>query len=183
MQPLSKQDIKDMLVFDLTEKVINHIKDICLKSTEYTQHLWEIAIENSYPASWRAAWVYAKVADINPEMAKPHVLEIPKLLLAFTHDGQKRELLKVILLFPLIEQDMGLILNICFDWLASPKETAAVRVHSMQIVYEISKVEPDLQPELKLMLLQLMPDAEPGMLSRGTKILAKLSNVDVWNRM
>lgn len=180
---MNKSDLKDTLIFDLSEKMMNYVQNQAAINPNILDFLWEISIENHYPASWRAAWIYSKVVDKNPKLALKHLHLIPKYLLKFNHDGQKRELLKVVLLFPINEQDMGLLLKICFDWLANPHESASVRVHSMQIVYEISCIEPDLQAELKLILLQLLPDADAGLKNRATKILEKLSHVDISNRM
>lgn len=180
---MNKADLRQTLVEDLSEQMMNRVQDIAANQDDVFNFLWEIAIENHYPASWRAAWIYSKVVDKRPHLALKHLHLIPQYLLSFNHDGQKRELLKVVLLFPLQNQDMGRLLKICFDWLANPKESASVRVHSMQIVYEISCIETDLQPELKLQILQLLPDADAGLKNRSQKILEKLSHIDVWNRM
>lgn len=178
-----KEEIRNYLVNELSERIVTKLSQVAKHSNDVVNVLWELIVENSYPVSWRAAWVYAKVAYSNPSLVVHHLPLYTKYLNSFTHDGQKREILRVILLFPLENQDMGLLLNTCFSWISTSTESAAVKVHSMEIVYRISEVEPDIKPELKLLILQQISDGDPSFKSRGTKILQKMSNVEVWDRM
>lgn len=178
-----KEEIRNYLIHDLSERVIAKLSSVAQSDNEIVNILWDLIVENSYPISWRSAWVYAKVAYSNPELVKHHLPLFTKFLTTFTHDGQKREILRVILLFPMQLQDMGLLLNTCFNWISSSTESAAVKVHSMEIVFQISEIEPDIKPELKLLILQQIVDGDPSFKSRGSKILQKMTHVEVWNRM
>jgi hypothetical protein len=59
--------------------------------------------------------------------------------------------------------------------LTSAKEPLAVRVHAMQILYNISEKEPDLKPEILAIFEHVMENhSSPGIISRGKKLVQKL---------
>lgn len=137
--------------------------------------LWEIILSNKHPEAWRSAWTFFHIAHNDTHLTRPYIQPIVDHIQQFKHDGQKRELLKILLSFKATELPMGQLLEVCYNFLLNEKESLAVRVHSMEMIYQISEVEPDLKPELKLVLEALTtPDASPAITSRAGKILKNL---------
>jgi len=136
--------------------------------------LIEMSFSNSQPEAWRAAWVLADFVKNDIQIRKklqPLSSKIIKYFKTFNSPGQIREFLKVIQHLDVNEEDMGMLIDMSFNWLLDRKTDQSFRVHGMQIIYDYSKKEPDLLPELKAILEQEMEYALPGFKSRGKKIL------------
>jgi hypothetical protein len=116
------------------------------------------------------------VSDKHPELVEPYLEEIVVRLPGFTHDGMKRESTKILARSPMVKEQFGALMNICFGWLVSPVESVAVKVYCMEILYRMSEKEPALKHELADSIEWRMPEETPGYKSRGRKILAKLKN-------
>jgi hypothetical protein len=55
-----------------------------------------------------------------------------------------------------------------------PECPAAVKMFSMNILYNISEAEPDLKPELAAVIEDQLPKGTPGLKNSGQKMLKKL---------
>ena len=72
------------------------------------------------------------------------------------------------------EESQGILLDKCLEYLTSAQETTAVKAFSMTIVHRLTKTYPELKPELKIVIEDLIQYATPGVVNRGKKILADL---------
>ncbi len=142
--------------------------------------LWTIALSEELPINWRAAWAIKGIWEESPELVSPHLSNMRRALANIKQDGVKREFLKMISENPLPddEEELGILLKYCFDWLASPMEPIAVRVHSMEILFQISAQIPEIIPELKTTIEVAMQEGSAGMVSRGRKILKALQKAE-----
>jgi len=95
-------------------------------------------------------------------------------------DGVKREYLKMISEFPLPENDeeLGILLKVCFDYLADPLEPTAVKAHSISILCGISKIIPEIIPELRTTIEVVMQEGSPGIVNRSDKALKELLQIE-----
>lgn len=67
------------------------------------------------------------------------------------------------------------MLDFCIHHFTTAEEPIAVRVHAMQILYNISETEPDFKPELiHIIEHELEYHSSAGIKSRGGKLLKKL---------
>ncbi len=142
--------------------------------------LWTIALSEELPINWRAAWAIKGIWEESPELVSPHLSNMRRALANIKQDGVKREFLKMISENPLPddEEELGILLKYCFDWLASPMEPIAVRAHSMEILFQISAQIPEIIPELKTTIEVAMQEGSAGMVSRGRKILKALQKAE-----
>jgi hypothetical protein len=97
-------------------------------------------------------------------------------VLTTKNSGKKRHLLKLISLNDIQEENVALLLNHCIDVFTSATEPVAVRVHAMQILFNIAQKEPDFSGELtELIEHEMEYHGSAGLTSRGKKLLKKLS--------
>ncbi len=157
---------------NLKERAMNHIK----AQPNLFDDLMQAALGEKQPVGWRAAWVAAEIIKKNKDFKtifETYIDEIIDKLEQFKSGGQKREFLKALLLFKIKEEKLGVLINLCFNWLQNPKVDAAIRVHAMQHIYNLSKKEPDLLVELNAILEDLYENENAGFQSRARKILAQ----------
>lgn len=139
------------------------------------RNLVEVALYNNHPKSWRAAWLMDKINDKAPELIVDYIPEIIEKLKTETGNGKKRHLLKLISLNEMPGEFLGFLTDFCITVFISSKEPIAVRVHAMQILGNIAMKEPDLKPEIVLILEHEMENhGSAGIVSRCKKILKKL---------
>lgn len=137
--------------------------------------LMSLALHHPDQRSWRAAYLADKIHDNFPELLIPYLPAIIKELPFEKSASKRRHWLKLISMNKISESYFGLLFDYCYEAFTSGKEAVAVRVHAMQILYNISESEAELKPEL-LQIIQHELEQKPsaGIRSRGTKLVKKL---------
>jgi hypothetical protein len=137
--------------------------------------LMEIALYSEHPKSWRAVWLADKINDNHPELIVPFIEKMIHRLKAAINHSKKRHLLKLISLHEIPEIYLSFLLDYCLRCFTSASETIAVRVHAMQILYNISEKEPGFKSEL-FSIIQHETELHPtaGIRARGKKLAGKL---------
>lgn len=146
--------------------------------SNFPQHLKaliKLTFDDNDPRNWRAAWMVDKIHDNHPELVVPYLPAMSDFLLATGNSSKKRHLLKLISLHPIPEDRMVDMLNFGIDTFSSAKEPVAVRVHAMQVLFNIALAEPDFTGELiELIEHEINFHGSAGISSRGRKLLKKL---------
>ena len=126
--------------------------------------------------SWRAMWLLEKVLEKNRQLLTNDIYEKITHYFLDQHDNsQLRHLLKILLMYKNKEYD-GAIVDRCFNMITSIQYDAAVRVHAMQLIFNMSLIYPEFGQELKPLLEDIVEMSEkPALLSRGRKLLKKLA--------
>ncbi len=137
--------------------------------------LMEIVLYDSRQKSWRAAYLADKINDDFPRLILPYIEKIIQQLGEEKNSSKKRHFLKLLSMNEIPGVYYGFLVDYCLNVMSSAKEPPAVRVHAMQVLFNISEEEPDLKPELLSVIGHEMEyHATPGILSRGTKLVKKL---------
>lgn len=143
--------------------------------SDFPQHLnvlIKIALDDSDPRNWRAVWMVDRLHEKHPELVVPYLPLMTDFLLTTQNASKKRHLLKLTSLHPIPEERMVVLLNYCIDVFTSASEPVAVRVHAMQILFNIAQAEPDFTGELiNLIEHEIEFHGSAGITSRGRKLL------------
>ncbi len=123
----------------------------------------------------RAAWIFSHVAEAHPEWLPPwQDALIEHLQRADLHDAEKRNILKVLASFAGSSEKLGLLVEYCFERLQDPREPVAIRVHAMQVLFELGRLAPELHEELREVLLMHLEGGSAGFRSRARKLLKQM---------
>jgi len=169
-----EESLESLLVLESSRRNTDMVADLVLKKPDFFSELASILLKNEHPVSWKAAWVMDVVSEKQPDLLVPHLDRILDHLELFTDDGAKREVLRMLSRSSIPENKTGHVITLCFDWLTSAKESVAVKMFSMEILYRISQEEPGIKKELTDSIEMRMPEESPGFRSHGKKILKKL---------
>ncbi len=154
---------------------LQYLQNELVKKPELYRLLIEIAFYDENPKSWRAAYLVDKINDNYPELLRPFINEMIEQLKVERNESKKRHFLKLTSLNELPIEQLGFLTDFCIDVFTSDKEPVAVRVHAVQVLFNISEVQPDLKPEILLIVEHEMENHfSAGILSRGGKIARKL---------
>lgn len=171
---MTQQEIYELLeTWDNIELLVAET----LRNTAIYTSLLDLALQSKEKRSWRAAYLVDKINDLNPELLLPHLNELIEALKTEENQSKKRHYLKLISQNVIPESELGFLFDFCITHLRSESEPIAVRVHAMQVLFNISEVETDLKPEvLHIIEHEMKYHPTAGILSRGKRIAKKLSD-------
>lgn len=137
--------------------------------------LMQLALNDTRQKSWRAAYLVDKIHDEKPELLQPYLPALIEQLKIEKNASKRRHWLKLISMNKISDEHIGFLFDYCIETFTSGSEAVAVRVHAMQILFNISEMEPDLKPEV-LQLIEQEMEYHPtaGIRSRGKKLATKL---------
>lgn len=170
-------NFKDQLLAELSKRNTDYITSVVDQDEQLFKELIELLISNEDVVSGRAGWVIETVWLKYPEMINPYINDIIDFLPKATRDNQRRHCLKILSgidLESLNEKRLGILIDRCFTWLEDPVYPTAVKMFSMQIIYNYVKIEPVFASELIAVIENQFEDATPGFKNRGEKLLKNL---------
>lgn len=132
--------------------------------------------------AFHASWTLSKVCDKFPGIILPFLSQMVDSLGQIDNESTLRSFLRIISLTDMAEIDSrrhGLLADFCFSQLNSGLSAVAVKAYSMEILYRLSLIYPELATELSASIVNLMEDGSAGITSRGRIILKKLSERSV----
>lgn len=129
-------------------------------------------LKGSTEVQVRAAWPLTYCAENNPELMKPHLGKMVRMLRRRDLDGAViRSIVRLLQFVEVPRPLQGEVADHCFRYLADPSEAPAVRAFAMKVAENLALKNSGLQAELRIILEDQLPYAPPAFVSRATKIL------------
>lgn len=122
----------------------------------------------------RTALVISKCVDKHPSLIYPYREKLIKNLYNPVGDAIKRNTMRVFQTVDVPKQLWGEALEKCFEYLESNNEAIAIRAFAMTVAYNISQHVPEIKPELKALIEEIIIFGSAGLKNRGNKIIKKL---------
>ncbi|MCW3787631.1 hypothetical protein [Plebeiibacterium sediminum] len=139
------------------------------------EELYHLIFTCDKKEQWKAAWLFEHVYLEDKTIIRPFLKDMIKRFPNLQSDGVKRHFSKMLAYSDINNLLDGNFINICFDWLISEKIPVAVKANCMHILYNATKVYPELKPELKMILEEQFDNNTAGFKSRAKKILKEIS--------
>ena len=172
---MKTEGLRELLMVENSRRNTDLIAGLILQKPTLFDELFSIYIKDEEPVSRRAAWVAEVVTEKNPDLLIPFIEQIVSRMKTFTHDGMKRESLKMLARSPLHVENLGQLINICFNWLTAGRESVAVKMFSMEVLYRISQQVPEIKKELADSIEWRIQYERPGFRAHGNRVLKQLS--------
>jgi hypothetical protein len=137
--------------------------------------LFDLFLNDEYRIVQRAAWPLSNAVIVHPKFIQKHFskllknLEKPNL-----HNSVKRNTVRLLQDIAIPKKFQGQVMNLCFDYISSPDEAAAVKAFSLTILENLSNQYPEIKPELKTIIEDRWDYESAAFHSRARKILKKL---------
>jgi hypothetical protein len=137
------------------------------------KELIQLFLHDEYRVVQRAAWVVGTIGERHPELIIPYIeTMVNRMHDEGVHVAVKRNVVRALQYITIPESLHGMVMNTCFDFLADPKETVAVRCFSMTVLANLSKTYPEIKQELRAIIEdQLEHEPTAGFRARAKKIL------------
>lgn len=142
--------------------------------------LYEYSFSSDKHLSFRASWTLSKVCDRYPDIIYPYLPQIVDSLGKIDNESTLRSFLRILSLNDpekINPRQQGILADFCFNLLNSGISAIAVKAYSMEILYNLVFIYPELGNELSTSILILMEDGSAGITARGRTILKKLSEM------
>lgn len=141
------------------------------------QLLFSYSMESDRALAFRASYSICLAEERVPGSAAPLYGQMAESLHRLDNESVIRSFLKVLnTVDPMVldEDQHGIIADSCFTWLGSASASIAVRVYSMDALYRLSRIYPELVNELRSSVMRAMEEGSAGVKARGSQVLKML---------
>lgn len=142
--------------------------------------LLEYSWLNDRKLAFRASWTLTKVCDKFPELIYPFLIEIIERLDKLDNESVLRSFLRILSLSDIeriSQRNHGVLADHCFRFLNSGTSAIAVKAYSMEIIYKLALIYPELANELSATINMLNGEGSAGVVARGHLIMKKLAGI------
>jgi hypothetical protein len=139
--------------------------------------LFRLFLEGEKIEAQRAAWPVSYCVIAHPAFISKHFAALlNNLKKSNLHNAVKRNSIRLLQHVQVPERYHGDVMNICFDYLASPLEPVAVKAFSLTVLANLAKYYPGIVQEIKLLIESQFSGQTAGFKSRAKKILQQLGS-------
>jgi 8-oxo-dGTP diphosphatase len=179
---IDDRDLQEMINSMMSMQEAEWVAASALENPAIFTKLFEYSCSGDSKLAFRASWTLTKVGDRYPEIFDPYLHQLIDILPKVDNEGVERCFLRIISLSSMEkidEKHRGLLADYCFGALNSGESAIAVKVYSMEILYNLSVIYPQLANELAVSIRLLMEDGSAAIVSRGNSILKKITTISL----
>ncbi len=165
-------NIRDALLKVHSKAQATKIADYVAADPDRFAELMKQLLSPVYRLSQRAAWPVSYCIERHPNLVKPYFnVLIKQLERDDAHVAVRRNVARLFQFVDIPKRYQGRIFDACYNLLANPSETVAVRVFSMTVAANIAKDQLELMGELRLVATKYPQAATAGFRSRARRVL------------
>jgi len=144
---------------------------------EAFQNLFKLSFSRNMPVCWRAAWLTDYLAELHPWLATKYIPKAWKEIQNKHPDGVTRSLLRMLSRYDIPEDYQGIATDLCMEWLTKESVPVAIKAHSMEVLYRIAVLYPDLSNEFITILEEQTPNNTIAFKARARIIINKINKL------
>jgi 8-oxo-dGTP diphosphatase len=177
---IDDRELQEMINSMMSTQEAEWVATSALENPAVFSKLLEFSYSGEPKLAFRASWTLSKVGDRYPEMFYPYLPEMVRELPHNKNESVVRSFLRILTLTSMEKLDdkhQGLLADFCFGALSSGESAIAIKAYSMEILYNLSLIYPQLANELAASIRILMEDGSAGIVARGNMILKKITEI------
>jgi 8-oxo-dGTP diphosphatase len=174
----SEEDLRTMVGNMIGIREAEWIADSAIANGEILEKLLVYSFDDDKKLAFKASWALSKVYDKIPEYVLPYLNRLTESLENVDNESVQRSFLRILSLSDLNSvsvRNHGILANHCFSMLKSGFSAIAIKAYSMEIIYKLTQIYPELANELSATVNLLDVDLPAGVKSRARIILKKLA--------
>ena len=174
------EELKSMVIDMMGMKNAEWVATSAIDNPAIFRKLLEYSYSADKKLAFHASWILTKVCDKYPEIIDPFLPEIVEKLGEIDNESAQRSFLRIISLSGIKEissRHHGLMADHCFAALKSGFSAIAIKAYSMEILYKLAIIYPELANELSATIIMLQEDGSAGIVARGRIILKRLAEI------
>jgi hypothetical protein len=152
------------------------ISAFACSSPKHFKELMQCFLSDEYRLAQRAAWCVSHSAEQHVELIRPYIKDlVEQLQRKDVHDAVIRNSVRILQEIEIPEPLHGNLMNSCFIFIESPSTPVAIKAFSLTTLFNLSKLYPEINNELKLIIEERWNNETAAFKSRGRQILKKLN--------
>jgi 8-oxo-dGTP diphosphatase len=176
------KELQDMVNRMMSMKEAEWIATSAIENPVIFKKLLDYSFGSDKKLAFRASWTLTKVCDKFPELIYPYIPDIITRLDKIDNESTQRSFLRIISLSNMgriNEKLHGILAEHCFAALKSGFSAIAIKAYSMEILYNLVVIYPELLNELTATINLLEGEGSAGVIARGRMIIKKLGNTPI----
>ena len=178
----SDVDLQTMVNSMMSMQEAEWIATSAIENPAIFKKLIEYSFSDDKKLAFRASWTLTKVCDQYPEMIVPGLTTIIETLDKLDNEGVQRCFLRIISLNDINKVGTkyhGILAEHCFNALRSGYSAIAIKAYSMEILYKLSLIYPELANELTVSINLLQSEKSGAIQARSRMILKKIAEIPI----
>jgi ADP-ribose pyrophosphatase len=174
------EELKSMVITMMGQKNAEWVATSAIDNPAIFRKLLEYSYSDDKKLAFHASWILTKVCDKYPEIIDPFLPEIIEKLESIDNESAQRSLLRIISLCEIKKlgsKHHGLLVDHCFAALKSGFSAIAIKAYSMEILYKLAVIYPELANELSATINMLQDEGSAGIITRGRMVMKKLAEI------
>ena len=168
----SRMNIREALLAEhskrQTTKIVAYIGDDPKRFAE----LMAVFLGNEYRPTQRAAWVMSNCVEKSPELIKPYISRLVRLLERRDgHDAIRRNIVRLLQFVEVPRNLQGRVYALCYELFDDPAQPIAVRCFALSVAAEIAGKDLALMDELRLVAGKYSGHLSAGLRARTRNVL------------
>ena len=179
-QTYNEEDLRSMVENIMGMQEAEWIAESAIGNSEILKKLLEYSFSDDRKLAFRASWTLTKIFDKYPGIISPDMPVMIDALDKLDNESVQRSFLRIISLSDINKisaRQHGILADHCFELLKSGFSAIAVKAYSMEIIYKLAMIYPELANELSATISMLQGEGSAGILARGHIILKKLAGI------
>jgi len=179
---LVDSELQSMINSMISMKEVDWVAESAIDNPAIFHKLLEYSFSSDKKLSFRASWTLTKVCDKFPELIYPFLSTIVEGINKLDNESAQRSFLRIISLTDinkLSSKHQGILADYCFSALNAGFSAIAIKAYSMEILYKLALIYPELVNELSASIRMLQGEGSAGILARGRIILKKLAEIPI----
>ena len=172
-----RNNIKEMLTGKGGYGACDILADNIINDNKVLDLMIDYSLSANKTLAFRASYCIIKAEEKAPGIVERYYGLFAESLQKLENESVIRAFLKMLNtsdLSKLNENQQGILAEYCFTWLKSAKSAIAIKAYSMEALYKLSLIYPELVTELRLSILSVMEGGSAGIKARGQQILKLL---------
>jgi 8-oxo-dGTP diphosphatase len=174
----NEEDLRSMVGNMMGIKEAEWLAESAIENGEILKKLLDYSFSDDKKLAFRASWTLSKVYDKYPDLIGSDLQLMISSLGKLDNESVQRSFLRMISISDLnsiSQRQHGILADHCFKMLKSGYSAIAIKAYSMEIIYKLALIYPELANELSSTIQMLQGEGSAGILARGHIILKKLA--------
>jgi 8-oxo-dGTP diphosphatase len=174
------EEFRTMINATMGAKEVEWIAKSAVENPVIFRKLFNYSLSDDKKLAFHSSWALSKICDQYPELFDAWLPQIIDVLGKLENESAQRSFLRILTqtdMAKLTGKQQGILADHCFSALRSGFSAIAIKAYSMEIIYKLAVIYPELAHELAATINMLQGEGSAGIVARGTIILKKLAEM------
>lgn len=175
------EDLRTMINGIMTTREVEWVANSAIENPAIFRKLLDYSFLEDKKLAFRSSWTLTKVCDRYQDLIYPHLERIVEGLEKVDNESTQRSFLRMISLSDmnrLTSKQHGMLADYCFNALRSGFSAIAIKAYSMEILYNLAVIYPELVNEISTTINLLQEEGSAGIVAKGRMVLKRLAEID-----